>query len=57
MLNLIFRSLIRLIEFTIIVGLAGGLVDLTRNMGKEAIKAHKTGIVSLFDLNQKLVGK
>ena len=57
MTNLIFRSLLWLIEFTIVVGLAGGLVDLTRTMGKEAIKAHKTGIVSLHELNQKLVGK
>ena len=57
MLNLIFRSLIWLIEFTIVVGMTGGLVDLTRSMGTEAIKAHKTGIVSLYELNQKLVGK
>jgi hypothetical protein len=56
-MNLIFRSLIRLIEFSIVVGLAGGLVDLTRSMGKEAVKAHKTGIVSLHELNAKLVGK
>lgn len=57
MLNLISRCLTWLIEFTIIVGLVGGLVDMTRMMGKEAIKAHKTGIVSLHELNQKLVGK
>ena len=56
-MNLIFRSLMRLIEFTILVGLAGGLVDLTRTMGHEAIKAHRTGVVSLHVLNQKLVGK
>ena len=56
-MNLIFRSLIWLIEFTVLVGLAGCLVDMTRLMGKEAIKAHKTGIVSLHELNQKLVGK
>lgn len=56
-MTLIFRPLIWLIEFAIFVGLAGGLVDLTRTMGKEAIKAHKTGIVSLHELNQKLVGK
>ena len=43
---LIYRALLGLIEFTILVGLAGGLVDLTRSMGREAIKAHKTGIVS-----------
>ena len=56
-MSLIFRALIRLIEFSIVVGLAGGLVDLTRSMGKEAIKAHKTGILSLHELNSKLVGK
>ena len=56
-MNLIFRSLIWLIEFTIMVGLAGGLVDMTRMMGREAIKAHKSGIVSLHELNQNLVGK
>ena len=56
-MNMMFRSLIWLIEFTIIVGLAGGLVDLTRSMGKEAIKAHKTGIISLKKLNESLVGK
>ena len=33
-MNLIFRSLIWLIEFTIMVGLAGGLVDMTRMMGR-----------------------
>ena len=56
-MNMMFRSLIWLIEFPIIVGLAGGLVDLTRSMGKEAIKAHKTGIISLKKLNESLVGK
>lgn len=56
-MTLIFRPLIWLIEFTILVGLAGGLADLTRTMGKEAIKAHKSGIISLHRLNQSLVGK
>ena len=56
-MNFIFRMLMWLIEFALVVGLAGGLVDLTRSMGKEAIKAHKTGIVSLHELNQKLNGK
>ena len=46
-MNLIFRMLMWLIQFVVVVGLAGGLVDLTRSMGQEAIKAHKTGIVSL----------
>ena len=45
-MNLIFKSLIWLIEFTIAVGLAGGLVDMTRTMGKEAIKAHTTARAS-----------
>ncbi len=51
------RTLLWLIEFTIIVGLTGGLVDMTRSMGKEAIKVHKTGIISLKKLNESLVGK
>lgn len=55
-MSLIMRMLCWLIEFTIVVGLTGGLVDLTRTMGKEAIKAHRTGI-SLHKLNQALVGK
>ena len=54
MLNLIFKGLMALIEFAIVVGVAGGLVDLTRTMGQEAAKAHKTGIVSLHQLNQSL---
>ncbi len=56
-MNLIFRILCWIIEFTILVSLTGGLVDLTRSMGKEAIKAHRHGIVSLYELNQQLVGK
>lgn len=56
-MNLIYRLLVSLIEFTIIVGLAGGLVDLTRTMGTEAVKAHKVGIVKLGELNRSLVGK
>ena len=56
-MNMMFRSLIWLLEFTIILGLSGGLVDLTRSMGNEAIKAHRTGIVSLKQLNESLVGK
>ena len=56
-MSLIFRPLIWLIEFAIIVGLAGGLVDLTRTMGKEAIKVHRSEIVSLRELNHKLVGQ
>ena len=56
-MSLMFRTLIWLIEFAIVIGLAGGLVDLTRTIGKEAVKAHRTGIISLHELNQKLVGK
>ena len=56
-MNLIFKCLVWLIEFAIIVGFAGGLVDLTRSMGNQAIKAHRTGIISLYELNKKLVEK
>ncbi|MGE0527395.1 MAG: hypothetical protein AB7G93_00845 [Bdellovibrionales bacterium] len=56
-MNLIIRILCWLVEFSILVGLAGGLVDLTRSMGKEAIRAHRAGLISLHELNQKLVLK
>lgn len=56
-MNLIMRIIFRLLEFTILVGLAGGLVDLARDMRREAYKAHKTGLISLKQLNQSLVGK
>ena len=56
-MNLIFRILISLIEFAILVGLAGGLVDLTHTMGNEAVFAHKTGIVKLVELNKIFNGK
>jgi hypothetical protein len=53
----ITRFIIWLLEFAILVGLTGGLVDLTREMRKEAYKAHKTGLISLKRLNEDLVGK
>lgn len=57
MLTLLFRPLVWLVEFTIIIGLAGGLVDLTRDMEKAAVHAHQTGLISLHQLNEQLVGK
>lgn len=56
-MNLIFRSIIWLIEFALFVGVTGGLVDLTRTMASEAVKAHQTGIISIHKLNQSLVHK
>ena len=56
-MTLIMKLVFWLLEFTILIGIAGGLVDLTRDMRKEAYKAHKTGLVSLKQLNQGLVGK
>jgi hypothetical protein len=51
------KLIFRLLEFAILIGLAGGLVDLTRDMRREAYKAHKTGLISLKRLNEGLVGK
>jgi hypothetical protein len=56
-MNLMLRIVMWLLEFTILIGIAGGLVDLTRDMRREAYKAHKTGLISLKQLNQGLVGK
>ena len=55
-MNFIFQCIMALVRFTILIGLAGGLVDMTRTMGQEAIKAHRTGFVSLGELNRSLVG-
>lgn len=52
-----FRILLWLIKFTILVALSGGLVSVTRTMGREAIKAHRSGLVSLRQLNRSLVGQ
>lgn len=46
----------RLIKFALVIGVAGGLTDLTFTMRSEAVKAHKQGLVSLKRLNQALVG-
>jgi hypothetical protein len=56
-MNLMLRIVMWLLEFTILIGIAGGLVDLANDMRKEAYKAHKTGLISLKQLNQGLVGK
>jgi hypothetical protein len=54
-MNLITRIILGLVQLALVVGLAGGLVDLTRTMGDEAMKAHKQGLVSLKQLNSALV--
>jgi hypothetical protein len=56
-MNLISRIVLGLVKLALVVGLAGGLVDLTQSMRAEAVKAHKQGIVSLWQLNNALVGR
>lgn len=56
-MNLITRIILGLLQFALVVGLTGGLIDLTRTMRDEAVKAHKHGLVSLKQLNSALVGK
>lgn len=55
-MNLISRIVLGLIKFALVIGVAGGLTDLTFTMRSEAVKAHKQGLVSLKRLNQALVG-
>ncbi len=55
-MNLMARIVLGLLQFALVVGLTGGLIDLTRTMRDEAAKAHKQGLVSLKRLNQVLVG-
>lgn len=55
-MNLITRIVLGLLQFALVVGLTGGLIDLTRTMRDEAAKAHKQGLVSLKRLNSALIG-
>ena len=52
-----FKIIASLIKFSICAGLAGGLVDLTRSMGKRAAEAQHHGLVSLTDLNRQLFSR
>jgi hypothetical protein len=55
-MNLIARIVLGLVKLALVVGLTGGLIDLTKAMRDEAVKAHRQGIVSLKRLNSALVG-
>ncbi len=46
-MTLITRIVLGLIKLALVIGLTGGLIDLTRTMRDEAAKAHKQGLVSL----------
>jgi hypothetical protein len=54
-MNLIARIILGLVKLALVVGLTGGLIDLTQAMRDEAVKAHRQGIVSLKQLNSALV--
>jgi len=54
--NLISRIVLGLVKLALVIGVAGGLTDLTLAMRSEAAKAHKQGLVSLTRLNQVLTG-
>ncbi len=56
-MNLITRIVLGLLQFALVIGLTGGLIDLTRTMRNEAAKAYKQGLVSLKQLNSALVGR
>ena len=54
-MNLIYRIVLGLIKLALVVGVAGGVTDITLAMRSEAVKAHKEGLVSLKQLNHVLV--
>ncbi len=56
LMNLITRIILGLVKLALVIGVAGGLTDLTLAMKGEAVKAHKQGIVSLRQLNKILIG-
>jgi len=49
-----FKIVSSIIKLTLYVGLAGGLVDITRDMGQKAGKARRHGLISLTELNKQL---
>ncbi len=55
-MNLITRIILGIAKFALVVGVAGGLTDLTLAMKDEAAKVHKQGLVSLRQLNKVLIG-
>lgn len=55
-MNLITRIVLGLVKLALVIGVSGGLIDLTRTMRDEAVKAHRQGIVSLKQLNKVLIG-
>lgn len=56
-MRLFTNIILGIIKLALAVGLAGGLTDMTLAMRNEAVKAHKTGLVSLKQLNNFFVGK
>lgn len=55
-MNLISRIFLGLVKMALVIGVAGGLTDLTFAMRNEAVKAHQQGLVSLRQLNKVLIG-
>jgi hypothetical protein len=54
-MRLFTNIILGIIKLALAIGLAGGLTDMTLAMRGEAVKAHKTGLVHLKELNQLLV--
>jgi len=51
----VIRLMFRLFNFALAVGMAGGLVDLTIAMSKNAWKANQIGLVSMKNLTRQLM--
>ena len=49
-----FSIVSTILKFSLAVGLAGGLADMTRSMMNKSAKAHEIGLVKLGDLNKVL---
>lgn len=55
-MSLIRSIVLGVVKWALVIGIAGGLTDLTLSMKDEAVKAHKAGLVNLKQLNKVLVG-
>lgn len=55
-MNLVSRIVLGVVKLALVIGVGGGLTDLTLAMRSEAAKAHRQGMVSFKQLNKGLIG-
>ena len=49
------KLIMAILQWAMVIGVAGGLVDATRAMRNKAVRAHQVGLISRSRLNHALV--